>query len=221
MKNENGFTIEDIANKKFNRLRAIKFSHMRGRKSVWFFKCDCGIIKLIEKTQVKRGHTKSCGCLSIESITKVGKNNTIHGHSRRGNHTKIYKIWKRMKNRITNFNYEFFNRYGGRGIKICDRWLKFKNFRDDMYESYLEHVKEFGEKQTTIERIDNDGNYEPSNCKWSTKKEQARNKSTNRLISMNGKTQPVICWAEELNISASTISTRLSRGWDPIRALIT
>jgi len=101
-----------------------------------------------------------------------------HGLSR----TRFYVILAGMKFRCLAPTASNYKNYGGRGIKICDRWLKFENFKEDMYESYLKHVEEFGEKQTTLERIDINGNYEPNNCRWATCREQQINKSKSYSI---------------------------------------
>jgi len=143
---------------KFNRLTILSFSHKDKRYAIyWKCKCDCGTIKTVRQNHLKRGDIKSCGCYSKEVFRK---NTTTHGMRR----TRFYCIWCGMKNRgLGGKNKNYNKNYNKKNITICNRWLKFENFRDDMYEDYLKHVKECGEKQTTIDRIDNDGDYEPSN----------------------------------------------------------
>lgn len=142
---------------KFNYLTAIKFSYRdRYGAQYWLFKCDCGKEKILRVGCIKRGHTKSCGCLSDKEKTKHG----MYG-------TRIYTSWGKMKDRCLNKNNHAYKNYGGRGIKICPEWLNsFENFYRDMGER---------PEGKSIDRIDNNGNYEPSNTKWSTPKEQMNN----------------------------------------------
>ena len=128
------------------------------------YKCFCGNIFKTQTQDVNRKNTKSCGCL-------IGKPNITHGLT---NH-RLYPTWVMMKNRCLNKKNDAFKHYGERGISICDRWLDVKNFIEDMYPSYQEGL--------TIDRINNDGNYEPSNCRWATKEVQCRN--TRKLSSRN------------------------------------
>lgn len=166
--------IIDLTGKRFNRLLVILFSHVsESRTTYWFCKCDCGNEKIISSPSLIHGKIQSCGCLRQENLSRVGKRNKTHGLSR----SFFYKIWQGMRQRCGNSNDSKYQRYGGSGIKVCDRWLNsFENFMEDMHESYLEHVKEFGKDNTSLDRYPNQqGGYEPENVRWATPTQQARN----------------------------------------------
>lgn len=136
-----------------------------------------------------------------------------HGMSR----TAFYRRWASVYKRCFCPNGPWFHRYGGRGITTD--WRLFLDFKDDMYESYLQHVEKYGEENTTIERIDNDKNYTKDNCCWTTWKKQARNTSRNKTLTFNGETKCVSEWAEELGVNTQTLFSRLRRGWSLDKAL--
>lgn len=149
------------AGDKFNKLTAVEFSHRdKNYKQYWLFLCECGNKKVINVNNVKRGLTKACGCMEHKG------NRFIHGMKG----TKIYRCWENMKKRCLNKNSPDYHNYGGRGITICKKWMDFKNFFADM---------KFSPTNKSLDRIDNNGNYELNNCKWSTQKEQCNNKRNN------------------------------------------
>lgn len=120
--------------------------------------------------------------------------------------TKVYHAWQTMRDRCSNPKNSRFHRYGGRGITVCERWQEFENFYADMGDA---------PRGTSLDRIDTDGNYEPSNCRWATPKQQSNNTSTNTHVTHDGKTQTLAQWAAELGIPYSRIVYRHTRGWQP------
>lgn len=158
--------IKYITGQKFNRLTAIEFSHIgKNGTAYWKFKCDCGNEINRKRYPVEVGDIKSCGCLRNES--KKGIQTSVL--------RRFYRIWIGMKTRCYGKYFIKYYNYGGRGIKVCDEWLNFSGFRKDMEKGYWEHVNEFGEKQTTLDRINVNGNYCKENCRWADYKLQRRN----------------------------------------------
>ena len=195
----------NITGQVYNRLTAIKFNHKAGKqkKSYWLFSCICGNKKIIAKYRVVGSYTKSCGCLAIESANKLRVISTTHGLSGGKNgRTSEYIAWCSLKGRCLNPNDAGYKNYGGRGIRICDRWLNsFPNFLEDMGERPT--------KKHSIDRIDNDGNYESGNCRWATRLEQGRNKRNVRLITINGKTKCITEWVEFLGLNQNDVDRDL------------
>jgi hypothetical protein len=207
-----GKPILDITGEKFGRLTALRRLGSKSGQSRWECECECGTIKSYALYQIKSGKTQSCGCLQKElTIAR----STIHGHSKREEMTDTYNIWCGIKARCFNENEPAYKNYGARGITMCDRW-------NDSYESFLEDMGERPSKKHSIDRIDNEKGYEPGNCKWATRAEQARNNRRNVWIEYNGQKKTLCDWADELNIKRATLCYRIVKaGWDVERAFTT
>lgn len=185
------------------------------RSGYGIFRCDCGVEKEMRIDGFKNGHAKSCGCYGQEqSIEAMRLSKITHGMS----DTRLYKIFRGMRYRCEGKNCPCYERYGGRGITV--EWESFEQFQDDMEDSYNEHIKQNGAENTSINRIDNDGNYNKENCEWSTNKFQARNRRTSRVLNFNGENRTLAEWSEATGLSRNVIESRIDRyGWTTEKAL--
>jgi len=184
----------------------ISFVGYRGNwHKVWVCRCKCGVTREVFAQSLVNGNSRSCGC---ETGRKNGERQRRHGMAS----TRMYKAWAGMIDRCRNQNNTHYDRYGGRGITVCDEWNDFAVFLKDM-----------GKRPTgmTIERVDNDGNYEPRNCVWATRKQQQNNRCANRIITHDGMSMTLMQWAETIGIAYSTLSNRLQRGWSEEKTLAT
>lgn len=135
--------------------------------------------------------------------------------------TRFYHIWCAMKQRCLYPKHNRYKNYGGRGIKICEEWLDFKNFAKDMYDTYLAYQKFYKTKKISIDRINTNGNYTKENCRWSTLWQQNLNRTNNRLLTYKGITKPMTQWAREKGFKRGCIDGRLARGWSIERSFET
>jgi hypothetical protein len=168
--------------------------------------CACGTIQSYGMSNLIKGDTKSCGCLQKE-ITVA--RSVTHGMTK----TAEYKSWQKMRSRCDDPTNNQYHNYGGRGITYCERWKKFENFFADM-----------GNKPSRIHSLDrkeNNGNYEKSNCRWATPKEQGSNKRNNHLVEIAGKTDTFANWCRYFGLQFSTVKRRIRKGWTPALALST
>lgn len=182
---------KDLTGKVFGRLTVIEYDWEVGRR--WKCKCECGKLTFVYTFDLNDGGVKSCSCLLFNG-------HPTHSQSR----TSLYYLWNTMKQRCQNIKNINYKHYGGRGIKVCERWELYENFRDDMGHR---------PNSTSLDRIDNDGNYEPGNCRWASLSEQHNNCRSNVFITYKSIKKTAIQWATYFNINYHTFYSRLSRGW--------
>ena len=174
---------KDYTGRTFGRLIAVEYDKSVKGKSYWMCKCECGEMKSIALNSLTSGKTLSCGCLRNE---RVAAKCTTHGMSK----TRLHKEWRGIKYRCLNPNSTRYRYYGGRGIMICDEWK-------ESFVSFMEWSNKNGyDDSLTIDRIDNNGNYEPNNCRWTTQLQQGHNRN---LFSNNKSGYSGVCWAKDRN----------------------
>ena len=200
-----------------SRLEIVEFAgfkeSIRGKRTaMWKCKCLCGKEIIRCGRDIRDGTTKSCGCLRKEiTAFRNKKEKSTHGESRKN--SRLYTIWENMKSRCYDERNASYKHYGGRGISVCDEWRL-------SYETFKAWAIQTGYSgNLTLDRISVNGNYEPSNCRWATWKEQENNSSHNDIIEYNGKSMTLHQWSEELGVAYDTLRARLRRGWNIERAL--
>jgi hypothetical protein len=198
----------NLTGKTFGRLSVVEFGGLIAyrcgrRRASWVCRCQCGVMKTIDGQSLLRGDTQSCGCYRDDRIRDVL---VTHGHATRNAHSNTYAIWRGMIERCTNRRCKDFKKYGACGITVCERWHDFSNF--------LKDVGERPSKQHSIDRFPNmSGDYEPGNVRWATTSEQARNRKTNAMYTINGETRCLAEWVEIYGTSRSLVNNRLRIGW--------
>lgn len=191
-----------LLNSEINGIKVLSFYGINNKhRSLWNCECHCGKKFVSVGTELKRGKIKSCGCMR----------NTINGLYK----SRLYRIHHLMICRCYTESTSNYDRYGGRGITVCDNW------KNDFMNFYRWAIGNGYREDLTLDRIDNDGNYCPENCRWVTKKEQSNNMSTNFIISYGGETMTLTQWAEKIGIDRRTLGKRFSNGWETERALTT
>jgi hypothetical protein len=188
-------------------LKVIAFAYSAESRAVWLCRCACGNEIEVAGKSLRSGHTRSCGCLRQRLAAQLKKK-----HGKVG--TPEYRAWKMVKQRCTNPNLPDAANYYYRGIRMCPRWA-------ESFEAFLEDMGPRPTDGHSIERKDVNGDYTPGNCCWATSKEQNRNRRSNRVLTLRGKSQPLAAWAEDAAIPSSALSSRLKRGWPLERAIFT
>jgi hypothetical protein len=201
-----GVRFKDLTGMRFGKLVAVEpFKKSWCSKYFWKCECDCGKEISCLGSNLLRGNTSSCGCYKDE---KIGDLRRSHGLP----NTRIFKIWAGIRKRCNNPKCAAYKDYGGRGIKICERWDKFENFYEDMKDGYADNL--------SLDRFPNvNGDYEPGNCRWATTAEQNRNRRTNVIVEYNGVSKTLTEWQMVTGIRYSTISNRIKQGWSVEDAL--
>jgi hypothetical protein len=199
---------KDETGKRYGLLYVVKRVKNKGSAASFLCKCDCGNEKIVTGNSLRRGCTKSCGCLLIKHAKGNGKNFITHGHSR----TRLHRIWMRMRARCGNPHDSCYHKYGARGIFVCEEWQDFMNFYTWSHEhGYSDNL--------SIDRIDNDYGYTPDNCRWTTPLVQGNNTRRNVYIVYKGERKTLTEWCRELNVPVSRVRERLRKGWDIDKAL--
>lgn len=196
--------------KKFGRYSVIAevapIKHGRNVIRRFLCRCDCGTEKVIRGAGLRSGDSRSCGCYKRDAA-KSRSNNLLHGDTRRGVVSPEYRTWQSLKNRCYRIKNSDYSRYGGRGISVCDSWR-------NSFTQFLADVGRQPSPEHSIERIDNDGNYEPGNVRWATPFEQSRNKRNSRYFESGGKRLCLTDWAKELGVNRRTVLRHVRLGSD-------
>ena len=198
----------DLTNKRFGRLVALEIDKTKTRRIYWLCKCDCRNIVSVSSIKLTSGETKSCGCLRKEKLSITRKK---HGLTKQS----LHNAWINMKTRCDNPNYNEFERYGGRGITYCEEWKSFENFMSwALQNGYQDIKKSNGRNVLSLDRINNNGNYEPANCRWVTALQQGRNKCNNKIYQYKGNKYCISALQEISAVSIDTIRRRIKNGWN-------
>lgn len=194
----------------FNMLTVVRRARPQSVR-FWVCRCACGTLKTIRKDGLLRTRIGSCGCNFVENARMKSLR---HGYAIDGKVATEYTIWSGLKTRCTNPKEKHWHCYGGRGIKVCERWKH-------SFEAFLADMGPRPSKGHSIDRIDNDGNYEPGNCRWATKDEQYGNRSNSRKITWGGITLCLSQWERRLGLGNQTLRARLRNGWTIEKAFTT
>ena len=197
-----------LVGQKFGKITVRKFAYRNKSDKYWWGECECGTVRRYSTNSLVTGKVKSCG-------RGVCNNAYKHGYTLKSKkYPAEYNLWHGMKKRCCNPTNKDYPRYGGRGIRVCDRWLRsFAKFKSDM-----------GDRPSplhSIDRKDNDGDYTPENCHWATRSEQARNERRNVWIEHNGRRMVQADWASELGCTSACISHRKELGWSDEKIVTT
>lgn len=199
--------VVDLSGKRFGSLIVVGRANSLNGRAAWGCECQCGSVLVVAGQHLRRKVVTSCGCVKADRAKEMGVQNKTHGKTK----TPEFRIWTGMISRCCNKNDYRFKRHGGRGIKVCDRWMKFENFYEGMGSVPFQGAE--------LDRIDNDKCYEPENCRWVTSKQNNNNRSSCCYIEHGGAVQTVTQWVEQIGINPATLRVRLEAGWPVEKAL--
>lgn len=190
----------DITGQKFGLWTAIRHTgSMPYGGRAYLCRCECGTERVVSATSLRKGSTTNCGCAAVASLVRRSRKHGLYG-------SPIYMAWCRMKERCYYQKHPYYGYYGGKGIKVCSRWLDDPQaFYDDMASTWR--------KGLTLDRIDSSKDYSPDNCRWASRSTQSRNRSTTVMLTLNDETRSLPEWAERLGLPASTLRNRYYNGW--------
>ena len=217
---------EDLVGQKFGRLTVAEQLPRTGKLRVWRCRCDCGELKDVITARLRNGNVKSCGCYRRARGVEHGRTiNRKHGEGSNGHESAEYQTWGAMLSRCNNPNHVMYPDYGARGIKVCERWRRFENFLADVGRRPPGRT---GDRPTySIDRIDNDGDYEPGNVRWATHIEQNNNQRSRRFytrakktISIGSETRTLTEWLDLRGVARATYYSRIRAGLSPQDALV-
>lgn len=207
----------DLTGQRFHRLVVIEpVRNARGKPS-WRCRCDCGGEIVTHRELLVKGRTKSCGCYRVERGREHGATIRLrHGEGRNGKESPEYRAWANMVSRCHNQNHQSFHNDGARGISVCERWRS-------SFESFLVDVGRRPSPDHSLDRIDNEGHYEPGNVRWATRSEQGSNKRSlpRRLFTIDGETKPLRDWLVQFGVPRALFDSRVRRGWPEREAATT
>lgn len=198
--------LKDMTNYEFNGCVVLKRAENIGKNVCWLCKCYCGNNFVVRATDIRTGNTKSCGCLNKKL---AGDRARKHGNR----NSRLYNIWNNMKMRCSNINSINYKNYGGRGIKVCEEW-------NEYFESFYYWAMNSGYNvNLTLDRIDNNKDYNPNNCRWIDYKRQGNNKRNNHILEYKNKKHSIAEWSDITGIPYDALWSRIKKGWDVEKAL--
>lgn len=201
----------NLSEKRFNKITAKSFAFEKNRHYFWNCLCDCGKEVIIDGDKLRQGRVYSCGC---SRYARIGELKTTHGHAKKGRESPEYGVWKAMRQRCSDEKNKSYHRYGGRGIKVCDRW-------ENSFEAFFEDMGKRPHR-TQIDRINNNGNYEPGNCRWVERSINHMNRRVTYIVEVNGEKTTLLDLSKKLGIQYDTLFQRLEKlGWTLEKAINT